>query len=68
LPDGAEQIVDLSFPVAAIAEFGADRFRYHLQGIGSAALEKTQVLHVVSEVGAIPGFTQRRDGQARRGG
>jgi hypothetical protein len=25
------------------------------------------VLHVVSEVGAIPGFTQRRDGQARRG-
>src|SRR4030065_2118006 len=63
------QVIDLSFPVAAIAEFGADRFRYHLQGIGTAALEKTRVLHVVSEVGAIRGLTQRRDGAGQtRGG
>jgi hypothetical protein len=57
------QIVDLSFPVGAIIEFGADRFRYRLQGIGASALEKARVLHVVSEVGAIRGSTQRRKGK-----
>jgi hypothetical protein len=62
------QVVDLSFPVAAIIEFGADRFRYLLQGIGASALEKTRVLHIVSEVGAIRGLTQRRDGAGQTRG
>jgi hypothetical protein len=61
------QIVDLSFAVAEVEEFGAGRFRDHPQRKRPPALEKTRVLHVVSEVDAIRGSTQRCDGRAARG-